>query len=432
MIIFVVITFLLVIYAYSDLLKSFAIFLCIRLFLNLYINFINIPGLPILQVDLVLCIFYSYMFVKRLNNRFDFFIYKRSIIFLIISLLLSTFFSQVGFYSTITRAIAIIFQEILFIYIVWLYVQSANYYHLRFFSQFFVITTVLVILYSIYSKLTNSNPLMSYESSLSGVDFSDSGYNKEELFGGENRLSSIFIHPIGAGANMVYMLALILVIFKYKYVNLILPIKIVFILGMFVAIFTTGSRTPLVGIILVFIFAYINTKRGVFTLLIVAVLSINFLPENYLLLFKSIFLPNDTTLRSGMSGSTLDMRLIQLETAWQVGKQHFLFGLGLKGFSTIKDLNLLDKLMGIESIWFKLLIERGIVGVFAYIVFYFEILKSGLKKSIKFNVLGIGFAYIVMNTISSLPGEQSYLVFLAIFMILKTENKINEIKLTVK
>ena len=79
-------------------------------------------------------------------------------------------------------------------------------------------------------------------------------------------------------------------------------------------------------------------------------------------------------------------------------------------------------LRGAESIWFVLLIERGLLGLFAYLFMFvvmirkYKIYKSGLFI---FYVLG----YLVSNTMSSMPGFSMSFLYITTFILDKILNK---------
>src|SRR5690606_26575469 len=138
-------------------------------------------------------------FYKKQNKRrlFQKFPYRIPFIILAVSWFLSTIFSIVGFSSAISEFVKELFSQLLLIWMIWDIVKRKSDWIFLFNS--ITICVFLTCLYGYYEKVTQSNPLVVYESTLvndssRAIDFS---YDSESTRG--FRGQSVFEHPIGAG-----------------------------------------------------------------------------------------------------------------------------------------------------------------------------------------------------------------------------------------
>lgn len=150
--------------------------------------------------------------------------------------------------------------------------------------------------------------------------------------------------------------------------------------------------------------------------LIVIFLSLPFIPniDKYTSLFVKAFDTSTIAYGNEVGGSSIGMRIVQFTAVLYHIKDHLLFGRGKDFFSI--DLGfgeegiktLIDKdLLGLESVLMNLLLERGIVGVLFWCVFYGTLLFWAFKLrrydkyaySLYFSLL------IVYLTFSNMTGE---------------------------
>ncbi|KAA6342562.1 hypothetical protein EZS27_009705 [termite gut metagenome] len=283
---------------------------------------------------------------------------------------------------------------------------------------------IFIGLYAIYERFIGVNSLAEYEISLN--------YNKDKVidtWGYENdertvggRVRSIFLHPIGAGVNF----ALVFSFISYIYINYkkLIKYNILIIVGMlfitFYSVWLTNSRGPLV-FLFISIIPLINFRKKTFYLFILlCLLLFIFLFDYihpYLDNFLSIF---NSNIQAKVGGSNLDMRWEQLTAAIQLFKQNPWFGNGLKSHDYINDVNLVKNLLGMESVWFFLLVERGILGVISYIYLIVSMVKLG-KKENKFMIISLVLALLFTNTVTSLPGFYIHLFYVFLFILVKLE-----------
>ena len=151
----------------------------------------------------------------------------------------------------------------------------------------------------------------------------------------------------------------------------------------FIASLLSNSRTPLV-FLAVGILPLINLKnKQSVRILAFAVISIIVLMpyldfvEN---LIVSVLNPEKTEIR----GSSLEMRQDQFEAAYILMSKSPIWGLGQKATLYFPDRILVGRLLGLESIWIWIMVERGILGIITYCIFFMPI---GLALAGKMPVL---------------------------------------------
>jgi hypothetical protein len=72
-------------------------------------------------------------------------------------------------------------------------------------------------------------------------------------------------------------------------------------------------------------------------------------------------------------------------------------------------------ILGTESIWMKLMIERGIIGIISFLVLFVELYRRyNMRNPV---MLFIIVGYLAAHTMSSLPGFNLSFLFIIIFCI---------------
>lgn len=119
------------------------------------------------------------------------------------------------------------------------------------------------------------------------------------------------------------------------------------------------------------------------------------------------------------SGSGFEMRQTQFELTMMVWSQNPIFGHGHV------ELELIDRtgmLRGAESLWFQLLIRRGIVGFIGYILFYIFIIRDIIKtQNERMFKLAFWIGWIIINSVTSLPGITDFLALMILTLMYKFE-----------
>ncbi len=404
----------------KDLDRGFILFLCFRLILNYTIGISFIPGLPNIQLEMLMCIYFIYMYCMKYTRFIPSNPLFKSINVLILSFAISSVFTEANFVLEVFRLFNNLVRGYVFILPLWLFVCVFKERDKLFFAGCIYTSVLIVILYSLICIQLGENPLVQSEFALVGGDFSESGYMKESSLRGV-RWSSIFLHPIGCGANCVYLLGL--VFFLQHYLNIDNRIKvlilIVIIIGLLFVILQTKSRTPIIGFALLLLPSILQTKRLDVFLLIFLIMGVGlFLLDETSLALIGSFTQNNV---EEVGGSDADMRVNQLLGTLYFMQYHPIFGYGSMGYDDIL-YNTKFELFGIESIWFITGLSYGIVGIFALSYLYFSMFNIKIKNH-KFDIIAIAAAYVLMNTVSSIPDQKEFLPFLLIFLYIREERR---------
>lgn len=407
---------------FFDFRKAFILFAILKIFLNENINIINIPGVPLLTLELAmnLCFAIFYFTIRDPKKKNDKFPFSIPFLLVIISIAISTIFSTAGFYSALTRSIGTILNDIVFTYILWKVLKSGD--DLRLLFGGLLLVFIFIALYGIFEKITGQNPIYDYEISLSGsagksIDFTLP--SKERL--GMSWVRSVIIHPIGLGVYIGGFLSMFLFINK-KYPEILgLPKGFILLVSFLLlcVLFFCNSRSPLV-FFAVSIIPLISFRNRLSPGMIIGIMILCFLGfrfiEPYFGNILSIFNNNGTT--DDVGGSSLSQRLMQYASAIYLTKGHFISGLGIKSLDNLFGTD--SGILGAESIWLALLVERGFIGIISHIILLIYVFRMGAGLS-KMFIRCFTIAWALTTTITSTPGCGIYFFFMCIIIIKKAE-----------
>ena len=223
-----------------------------------------------------------------------------------------------------------------------------------------VISICIAFIYGLFLTTTNGiNPYQIYIQGANGIVWDDSysAVVEGRLFG---RISSVFNHPMTyglfLGLSLTYIYSVRDSLKKYQ--------LIIIFSGLVLAIFLCGIRSP-IGALFVTLIVFLGLTHKVKLMLQIGLLGglayfiLSMIPEmnSYV---GSIFSDD----KSNVSGSSLDMRLTQLEGCFHEIRNNPIFG---KGYSW--DTYYIQKygdhpvILSFESIAFSILCDGGFLGV---------------------------------------------------------------------
>ncbi|KRL26056.1 O-antigen ligase family protein [Limosilactobacillus mucosae] len=423
--IFGVISLIIILYSFFNYKNAFFAFLLYKIILVQNISFISIPGVPLLTADTVLsmwfCIYY-FLGGKKYKRTSVEMPYKVPLLIFCVVWFLSSVFSVDGFGSEITRYIQNVLDNVIMIFLIWNLVETKEDFKVLFKG----ITLIMFItcIYGFVEFLLQSNPLQQYEATLvqdpeKVIDYSYETENRGY------RISSVFSHSIGAGLTWA-LYFITIVILKVKR-NKKLPwqfFSTVTAILCFLCVFLTKMRSPLVfmGLSLLSVVDF-RKKRFYYFLISALLIGICLVPlvqNNTLVVLKSLF---NQSAAAQIQGSSLQQRIGQFQSGFQLLKYNPLVGLGDKFQSTVTDITqvaLTQQLLGMESVWLSTMVEYGILGICAEFIWigYFLIKIPRLYRSL--DVFFVALSYVITISITSTPGFQIYLLYLSIFYLLKS------------
>ena len=102
--------------------------------------------------------------------------------------------------------------------------------------------------------------------------------------------------------------------------------------------------------------------------------------------------------------------------------QNFILGNGIYSWIEIAKRT---NLYGAESIWFGLMIDRGILGIISLVLFNFELFVYILKMKL-FRLVFFVVAFLVTSSMSSLPNIMYTLVVIPLMVMVSLYNNVNK------
>lgn len=419
--IFTLIGILIIFYGFHNIKRGFLCFLIYKIFLVSNITLISMPGVPLLSLDMFMIMAYAGLFfIKR--NSIEYtpvpFPYKIPFFLLIASWTISTLFAYVGFKSAVSALVGNICQDIIIIWLLWIFVEDED--DFRFLLKWFSAAFFITCIYGFFEKLTLSNPLMEYEISLVGDDERAINFSYE---GDENRggwrVQSVFSHAIGAGINWgMFIIWTFTLVYIHRFNSSDLKTAIIISVLCIPCILFTSSRSPLVFLIIGSL-AFINFKNKNFNLaVIVGIILIIVVGPYFSEYLDNIMSLVDADAQAKVGGSDADMRMEQLAASVIIMNMSPIYGLGYK-FMNEMTLGVVDDLLGLESMWFRIMTQFGYIGIIANLIFAYYSLIIIPRKYHSRQIFFFSLAYWITGTITSVPGMLTYMYYMIIFMWIK-------------
>jgi len=198
------------------------------------------------------------------------------------------------------------------------------------------------------------------------------------------RIQTIFYHSYSWGGYLVVLgSSFLFLVFNAKKNFSFYKYGLMFVI-VFFNIFLTRSRSCFVPTVFMigtmfWIMPGGKRKSTLITVIIVAAAFAMALSPKLLNSFEGYFTAKDD---GQVKGSSAQMRAVQFSKAFSMVKDNYMVG---SGFGAIKkvlqDLGGSDSdLKGAESIWLVILIDNGIIGIVAYIIFFTSMIRRFLKE----------------------------------------------------
>lgn len=401
--------------------KGFYYFLFYKVCLVTNITVLSIPGVPLLTLDLFMTVAFLFMYyVKREKMQLECVSFPYSVPFkwIAISYFLSTLFAYIGFIGAFSQYVGQMLTEFVFAWLMWKIIDRKD---IVYIIKGIAFMFFFSCLYAFYEKSTETNPIQEYELTLvtdasRAIDFlvADDAYRGY-------RVQSFFEHAIGAGINWGMFVALYFsfcIVYKYKLKKLCMITAVLCI----PCIFFSNARGPIV-FLMISILSFIDLKNKSFYkyFIVGAILLIVALPlfTDYTDNLLSIF---NTEAQEKVGGSNAEMRMEQLDAAFELMMQSPIVGFGYKFMNELHS-TLVSKLLGLESMWFRIMTQFGILGVIVNIILlYYSLVK--LPRHYKSRPLFfISLAYWVTASLTSVPGMLMYLYYLILIIFIKQSDR---------
>ena len=119
-------------------------------------------------------------------------------------------------------------------------------------------------------------------------------------------------------------------------------------------------------------------------------------------------------------GSGYEIRQNQFNLTMLIWSRNPLLGYG---GTALEEIDRTGMLRGAESLWFQVLIRRGIIGFIGYILFYFFVFLDIFQtQKERFYKLSFWSGWIIINTVTSLPGLTDFLALMVLSLMYKLEH----------
>lgn len=245
---------------------------------------------------------------------------------------------------------------------------------------------------------------------------------------GSIRCQSFFMHSIAYGTYcVIFTLYYLYTLKECKLSSSMRLLTIVTIPLLFFGMITSGSRSPMVGLV-IGLSCFLNMrmlKKSAGLLVLLFVLAIVAYQLGLLNTFTALVSSLADAKGDTVGGSSIDLRLLQIQTCFMAISSNPLIGLGARGgeyaYYTLK----LYDLAGLESCWFQLLITQGLLGCAAQLYLFYSLYKYSKRKDRQYSFeTSLVFAFFVVNTMTSIPGVgNEKLMFILFVMVLYTKYK---------
>lgn len=416
MLIFLIVSLILVLFSFYSFKKTFCFYTAFKM-LALSATCIKYTP-PALSVETFLNFFFVFEFVRRgywgpILKRFKYFPLKTFYTFSFVSIVLSSICSIIPFKEFCLSLLLNILNDFVFAFLFWFFIYDIK--DIRFFIKCCVVVFSFACFLGIYEFIFDINPF---------TNFLRANVSEDLLLGkiyeppsrlGMRRVLSLF----GSPNNFIYgaFISILLVTYnKYvKYKNF--KWDTLFILLVMLMVLLANSRTVLASSIVILLPVFLSFRKNkslIFLSIIIVIIGFPFF-EKYAMNFISMISTSET---NQVEGSTISGRASQFLGAWNLFLKSPFWGNGIDSISYfVSDQGGYKWIIyGTESIWMKLLIEKGILGIVTYVVLFIELYKRFdffKYKYLTFCVLG----YLAAHTISSLPGFSVSFFYIVVFCI---------------
>lgn len=282
------------------------------------------------------------------------------------------------------------------------------------------IALVCIVVTSCYGLFLTSmpglNPYIALIANANGAEFNEAyalALGGGRLFG---RISSVFTHPMTfglfLGLSFVYVFFIRKTINKYMFVTLFSIIC--------VDIFVCGVRSVIGGgaIAIAAYFLQARNFRMVFASVVVGVIGYIIISSTPDMAAYVGSITDINNKNQAVAGSSMSMRIDQLNGCFKEIENNFFFGKGFGWTSFYKELHGDHPvILSFESLIYNVLCNSGFFGILLWIYMLFKIMQYNANFSKEFHALlnAILFFYIAYSCIT---GEYGYMKFYIIFHVL--------------
>lgn len=376
-----------------------------------------------------LMIFLAVSFLVKYGNRLKSINYAplRPFMFLFFSQVFLVVFQQSSSYSNPWKNVfASILDTLLFPMILYMLLKlepTAR----KWIENAILISALIIVGYGLFlTNMPGINPYLMISLPLFGSEFNEAyalGYSGLDtranltladgrLFG---RISSVFVHPMQYGLVLLMLIIFVITIYRKSKCKQIISISFIFM-----AILTSGTRSPLGAIILtlVIILWYLHKIKyaiGILMLSCIVFFIIHAFSSELADYMVSIF---QTSNKSSVQGSSIDMRIDQFWGCFDIIDKCFFTGKGY-GWTTdyMEKYSSHPVLLSFESLVYVVLCNTGAFGILIWGIFSLMFLKYVFSIINKKKQIAIFMLFLLYISYSCITGEYGYMKYFMIFYV---------------
>lgn len=365
-------------------------------------NVINLfQGLSLFSIGL--------FFFRRENRYLKTIPVKTSLILMFVSLIVSNYYSYIRHDFLVISTCVVLFNLVIF----WCLIRSNPLFYLKLFVKYSFVFACIISFYGLFETLTNSNPFIELINSLN-LYIND--YLVTEIRFGIKRGQSIFaMHTTNGGISLVLACLLLYIKMNTKYFAGNSLVKYVIVL-LFATTFFSGARSVMLGCIVCSLMFFSKTLLKVkYLLLVLLVLCVGFvLLNDYFVGIYESFVDTEK-----VSGSSTSMREGQFEIALIFLEKSFWIGNGL-AYTWEYVQNNFKELYGAESMWIPVMIDQGILGVIALVLYLLSCVYYVFKQR-QYRLVFFVLGFVLFNTMSSIPNFP--ITYIYMYLVVMSESR---------
>lgn len=368
-------------WAFLNLKKAILAWMPIRLlFLNRQIALYY--GSPVIYlymaIDVLLFLSFMLKYRQLYNERqivLEKFPWSSVIILLASSFFFSQLFSTISLSSVFFEIVRFFLSNFLFLFLFFIFLKTNQ--DIKYVLLCSCVVGILLFSLSFYEIIFKHNPWLDYVWYNSPHEHMRMYYNA--LAGhswyrfGFIRAQSFFCISIFFGVVSTILCFMFILFQEYEKIKKNKRIYIFVALLLFVCVIFSNSKTPILGALMIIFYAIFQnrecTNKRIFIVCLLLFVIYSFMPNAFYNI-GSVF--NDD-LAEESSGSTVEMRSRQFVIGFDMFKLNPLFGNGFGSISVLKKIGDNSDILGAESVWLKILPERGLYGAFVYVYSYIYI-----------------------------------------------------------
>lgn len=355
----------------------------------------------------IYCLYFSFIFQnKNIKKSFNAFPLYIPLVLMFISLLLVGLFdNRIDAFAKILRPLYYFAENFLIVFITYFYTKS-----LRDVKKIYHFLVICFLIFGVYGVFNYFSGVSLYNVLISEIYKTQDFANSYTISGDARfRISSFAVHPIYYGLLLSF--TILFLVFQYyerklQVYNSFFYSTLVILL--FINLLWTNSRTPLLSFLIGVSFFYIfgiklGSKIRIFFIGFFVIVSIVFISPKSLNLITESF-NTFTSNGSKLEGSSVEMRETQMASTFLIYNKSPFFGNGINyitedlGFSSNQNIKASEgDLGGFESYIYKLMIEQGLIGIFANIFFFISVFIYLLKMREKVDLLGKKVIYFTLS-----------------------------------